>query len=172
MFLLFSSKNFSNHRASGCPYECLLSGTAGSFFCPTILDIEIEVEECTWLGTLILVFAITVARLSFSRHPRGQTRTALLTRHEQDSNIILCCSIIVSFDSHSRWVHPKYAWSRNEVGSSISTFLRQFLPRWSQILLLSIHFDVIHIYLTEITLVSIERTYIPSSGLSPIQVLT
>ena len=26
----------------------------------------------------------------------------------RDSNILLCCSMIVSFGLHSRWVHPKY----------------------------------------------------------------
>ena len=40
----------------------------------------------------------------------------------RDSNILLYCSIIVSFGLHSRWVHPKFSWSRNDVGSSISTF--------------------------------------------------
>ena len=40
----------------------------------------------------------------------------------RDSNIFVYCSIIVWFGLHSRWVHPKYTWLRNDVGSSISTF--------------------------------------------------
>ena len=39
----------------------------------------------------------------------------------RDSNISLYLSIIISFSLHSRWVHPKSTWSRNEVGSSRST---------------------------------------------------
>ena len=35
--------------------------------------------------------------------------------------IFLSLSIILSFDLHSRWVHPRYTWSRNDVGSPRST---------------------------------------------------
>ena len=36
-------------------------------------------------------------------------------------------SIVHSFALHSRWVHPKYTWSRNDVGSSRSTsFINSF----------------------------------------------
>ena len=44
----------------------------------------------------------------------------------RDSNIFLYCPMLVSFVLHSRWVHPKYTWSRNDVGSSRSTFLIRF----------------------------------------------
>ena len=39
-----------------------------------------------------------------------------------------CCIVpmIFSLGLHSHWVHPKYAWSRNCVGSSISTFVINF----------------------------------------------
>ena len=46
----------------------------------------------------------------------------LLRQKRRDSNIFLYCSTIVSFGLHSRWVHPKYTLSRNDVGSSMSTF--------------------------------------------------
>ena len=35
---------------------------------------------------------------------------------------------MISFGLHSRWMHPKYTWSRNDVGSSRSTFFHQLLP--------------------------------------------
>ena len=35
-------------------------------------------------------------------------------------------SKLISFGLHSRWVHPKYAWSRNDVSSSRSTFFINF----------------------------------------------
>ena len=37
-----------------------------------------------------------------------------------------CTFIIIPFGLHWRWVHPKYTWSRNEVGSSRSTFFINF----------------------------------------------
>ena len=37
------------------------------------------------------------------------------------SNNFLNSSMTLSFDLHSRWVHLKYTWSRNEVGSPRST---------------------------------------------------
>ena len=43
-----------------------------------------------------------------------------------DSNIFLNLSIIISLILHSRWVHPKFTWSRNEVGPSKSTFFIHF----------------------------------------------
>ena len=43
-----------------------------------------------------------------------------------DSNIFEKCSIIVACGLHSRWVHPKSSWSRNDVGSSMSTFFIEF----------------------------------------------
>ena len=43
-------------------------------------------------------------------------------------NIIVCSSKKNSFALHSRWVHPKYTWSRTDVGSSRSTsFIKFFL---------------------------------------------
>ena len=44
----------------------------------------------------------------------------------RDSSIFLYSSIMISFGLHSRWVHPKYTWSRNEVGSSRSTVFINF----------------------------------------------
>ena len=44
----------------------------------------------------------------------------------RDSNIFLNCSMIVSFGLHSRWVHPEYTWSRNDVGSSMATSFINF----------------------------------------------
>ena len=43
-----------------------------------------------------------------------------------DSNIFLYSSMKLSFGLHSRWVHPKFSWPRNEVGSSRSTFYIKF----------------------------------------------
>ena len=45
----------------------------------------------------------------------------------RDSNVFLYSSIMGSFGWHSRWVHPKYTWSRNEVGLSRSTFFINFI---------------------------------------------
>ena len=44
----------------------------------------------------------------------------------RDSNNYLCCSIIISFNLHSRRVHPKCTWTRNDVASSRSTFIHFF----------------------------------------------
>ena len=44
----------------------------------------------------------------------------------RDSNISWNCSMSDSFDAQSRWVHLKYTWSRNDVGSSKSTFFITF----------------------------------------------
>ena len=51
---------------------------------------------------------------------------SVATAEIRDSNIFMYSSIIISFGSHSRWVHPKYTWSRNVVGSSRSTFFINF----------------------------------------------
>ena len=59
----------------------------------------------------------------------------------RDSNIFENSSTIISFGLHSRWVHPKYTWSRNEVGSSRSTFFINFFHMESHILLLSSHIE-------------------------------
>ena len=87
----------------------------------------------------------------------------------RDSNI-LYCSMMASFGSHARWVHPKYTWSRNDVGSSyISTFFHQSLSHWSQILLLSSNPSVIHIYWLKQALFTMNehtfpvRNFLPSS---------
>ena len=45
----------------------------------------------------------------------------------RDSNIFVCCSIMISIGLHSRWVHPKHTWSRNDVGSSRSMLFINFL---------------------------------------------
>ena len=58
------------------------------------------------------------------------------------SNISLYCSILMSFGLHSRRVHPKFSWSRHDVGSSKSTFFHQFLPHGSHIPLPSSHFYI------------------------------
>ena len=39
----------------------------------------------------------------------------------------LYSSTVLSFDLHSRWVHPQYAWSRNDVGSLQINEFHQFL---------------------------------------------
>ena len=44
----------------------------------------------------------------------------------RDSNISLYSFIRTSFGWHSRWVHSKDTWSRNEVGSSRTTFFIKF----------------------------------------------
>ena len=42
------------------------------------------------------------------------------------SNIFAYFPIMISFGLQSRWVHPKSSWSRNDVGSSRSTFFIDF----------------------------------------------
>ena len=58
----------------------------------------------------------------------------------RDSNISLYCSMMISFSLHSRWVHPKYTWSRSEVGSSRSTFFIKFFHMGAIFCFLSSHF--------------------------------
>ena len=53
---------------------------------------------------------------------------------------------LVSFGLHSRRVHLKYTWSRNDVGIVKINVFDQFLPhKKSHILLSSSHFDIIHV---------------------------
>ena len=58
-----------------------------------------------------------------------QEQFTLSSWHHTDSDIFLNFSIIVSFGLHSLWVQSKYKWSRNDVGSSISSFL-SISPAW------------------------------------------
>ena len=44
----------------------------------------------------------------------------------RDSNILLYCPIFFLFCLHSRWVHPKKTWSRNDVCPSMSTSFINF----------------------------------------------
>ena len=70
-----------------------------------------------------------------------------------------------SFGLHSRWVHPKFSWSKNDVGSSRSTSFINFF-----------HMGAIFFFLPAIflpirtILVSDEQTSIPNSVLLPIPV--
>ena len=64
----------------------------------------------------------------------------------RDSNIFVYCSMSASWGLHSLWVHPKNTWSRNDVGSSISTFFINVPPHGNQMLLLSSYLNVIHMY--------------------------
>ena len=65
-----------------------------------------------------------------SSHP---SNFSIVPAESRDSNILLCSTIIFSFDLHSRWVLPKYTWSRNRFFKINQ--LRQFLPHKTQILL-------------------------------------
>ena len=65
----------------------------------------------------------------------------------RDSNISLYWLIIISFVLHSCWVHPKYTWSRNEVGSSRSTFFINFFHMGAICCFFPVsHFNIIHVY--------------------------
>ena len=44
----------------------------------------------------------------------------------RDSNISLYSFLLIAFGLHSRWVHPKYTWSRNDVASPRSTSFIKF----------------------------------------------
>ena len=99
-----------------------------------------------------------------------QEQFTLSSWHHTDSNIFLYFSRIVSFGLHSLWVQPKFSWSRNDVGSSISSFL-SISPTWEPFSASFPPFLMASTLLTEITLVSDERTYTPNSEFSPIQVL-
>ena len=76
--------------------------------------------------------------------------------------------MIVSFGLHSRWVHPKYTWSRNDVRPSISTFFINFSHMGAKFCFSPAMYHPRT--LTEITLVSDERTYFPTSVPSSLQV--
>ena len=75
--------------------------------------------------------------------------------------------MIVSFGLHSRWVHRNYTWSRNDVGSSITTcstwlFHMTIFCFFPATLMSSTFAD-------KNTLVFDERTYIPNTEFSPVQ---
>ena len=55
----------------------------------------------------------------------------------RDSNISLSCSTIASFGLHSRWVHPKYTWSKYDTDPSRKYISHQFLTHGSHIQFLS-----------------------------------
>ena len=75
--------------------------------------------------------------------------------------------MIVSFGLHSRWVHRNYTWSRNDVGSSITTcsiwFFHMTIFCFFPATLMSSTFA------DKNTLVFDERTYIPNTEFSPVQ---
>ena len=53
----------------------------------------------------------------------SQTGNFLVAPTEiRDTNILLYSSMVLPFDLHSRWVHPKYTWSKNVVDSRHSQF--------------------------------------------------
>ena len=58
----------------------------------------------------------------FLREPFPPKIFSVTPAEIRDSNIFVCRSIIASLRLHSRWAHPKYTWSRNDVGSSRSKF--------------------------------------------------
>ena len=61
----------------------------------------------------------------------------LLQQKILDSNTCLCSSILISFNLHSRWVHPICTWTRIDVCLSRVHFFLNFLPLGRHILLLS-----------------------------------
>ena len=54
----------------------------------------------------------------------------------RDSNIFVYCSVMVSFGLHSRLVHPKCTWPRNDGKCNKIHDFQQFLPHRSHILFL------------------------------------
>ena len=62
-----------------------------------------------------------------------------------DSNIFVCCSIIISIGLHSRWVHPKRMWSRNDVGSSRSMLFINFFHNRVIFCFFPANFYVVHV---------------------------
>ena len=65
-------------------------------------------------------------------------------REIRDSNIFPNSPIVISFGLHSRRVHPKYTWLRNEVGSSTSALFINFFHMGTTFCFFPIFFYVIH----------------------------
>ena len=88
-----------------------------------------------------------------------------------NANIFIFCSMILSFGLYTRWVHPKYIWSRNDAASSISTFYNNYFHMKAMFCFFPAVFN---------SSTCTERnnpcfrwtTYIPNSEISSIQVLT
>ena len=72
-----------------------------------------------------------------------------------------------SFGLHSRWVHPRYTWSKNDVGSSSSTSLTFISSTWVQYSASFQPFSWRQRIPTRIILVSCEQTDTPNSALFP-----
>ena len=81
---------------------------------------------------LFLAHPTNGAELDFRKYIRFLPRLILSPQgRQQNLSLGRQCwavlpTIMISFGLRSRWVHPKYTWSRNEVGSSRSTFCISF----------------------------------------------
>ena len=53
---------------------------------------------------------------------------------------------MLSFEIHTRWVHPKYTWPRNYVGSPRSTSSINFFVIWAKFCFLPSHSHIIDVY--------------------------
>ena len=171
MFLLFSSKTFSNHRASGCPYECLLSGTAGSFFLSHDFGHRDRGRRMHMTGDSDSGFrnncGASFIFTSSTWTDKNSFADKAQTRFKHHLVLFDYCFIRFAFtlSASQIYVIKKWVWFvKMNVSPSISS---TWEPDSASVQAFWCHPHVSD----RNTLVSIERTYIPSSGLSPIQVL-
>ena len=110
--------------------------------------------------------------------------TPLFVRGALPNLVIFCCSsrnswfehLRISFNNRFIWFAFSFSASQIHMVKKWCRFVNmyvshQFLPHRSQILILPNHSNVIHTFWQKISLVYDERTYIPTSEVSPIQVL-
>ena len=71
-------------------------------------------------------FHFVGSRWSFARGLSHPGNFSVAPKEIRDANILLKIQMIFSFGLHSSWVHPKWRWSRNDVGSSMSTSFINF----------------------------------------------
>ena len=109
----------------------------------------------------------TVSACDFSRPDNVSVAPAEI----RGSNLFLASSTLLSIDLHSRWVHPKCTWSRNDVGFPRQTSFIHFFHMGTTFCFLPAMFCRPRLS-TRMDLIFDERTCIPNSVLFPIQVPT
>ena len=85
-----------------------------------------ELKLCTIAVFLICQFTVSLFALLSMSFQSVRPCDSVAPAEIRDSNISQYWSIILSFSLHLRWVHPKYTWSKNDVGSPRSSSFINF----------------------------------------------
>ena len=133
---------FTDQKIVRCTYSCQIQAFQDNLRAYFLIILQLIQALAPWLDdhpskdlklcTSALAFCVPIhnvsthfwARPSMSRN--HATAFAWRFSHPSDSNISLYSFLLILFTLHSRWVHPKYTWSRNDAGSPRSTSFIKF----------------------------------------------